>query len=565
AVDLSGVALYTDPAELFARERLDAVSITVPTHLHADVSVRALEAGAHVLCEKPMALSCAEGRRMLDAAASAGRHLQIGHCIRFWPEYVKAREIVTDGAYGRVISATFRRFSATARTRRGCWFGDASQSGGMLFDLHSHDTDFVQHLFGLPQSVCSHGDLESGGANHIVTAYRYAGGPLVTAEGGWAMTPSHGFQMVFTLVMEGAVVCFDSKKTPTLTVYPESGEPFSPPIAAGDGYEHQIRHFIGLIRGDRMPAVISPHNALTTLRLLEAERESMAEGQAIEIKEEIIGRKCQQETTVCGWPLSVCSWSLRCDPDGVARALSELDIRLVNLALKPVFAENGAEYLAAVRRLAWPLSAATIGFFHEDYTSLESIRTTGGIVPDAHWPRSREMVLRAIDLTVELGAPFLTLHAGFIEEEDGTAAQRVRDRLTLLADAAGEHGIGLLLETGQESAGSLRHLLETLRHPALGINFDPANMILYGKGNPVQAIGTLAPWIRHIHVKDALTARQPGQWGTEVPWGDGEVGQQDFLQALHKVGYRGALAIEREAGDDRQRDIGIAIKRLRRE
>ena len=195
-----------------------------------------------------------------------------------------------------------------------------------------------------------------------------------------------------------------------------------------------------------------------------------------------------QSEPVCGWPLSVCSWSLRCDPDGVARALSELDIRLVNLALKPAFAENGADYLAAVRRHAWTLSAATIGFFHEDYTSLESIRATGGIVPDAHWLRSREMVLRAIDLTVELGAPFLTLHAGFIEEEDGKTAQRVRDRLTLLADTAGEHGIGLLLETGQECADSLRHLLETLRHPALGVNFVVLGML-------AAAFGTLKGFI----------------------------------------------------------------------
>ena len=117
-----------DPAELFAHEQLDAVSITVPTYLHADVSVRALEAGVHVLCEKPMALSSAEGQRMVDAAARADRYLQIGHCIRFWPEYAKAKKIVADGTYGRVISAAFRRFSATAHTRRGHWFADTARA-----------------------------------------------------------------------------------------------------------------------------------------------------------------------------------------------------------------------------------------------------------------------------------------------------------------------------------------------------------------------------------------------------------------------------------------------------
>ena len=289
SVDLSDVAIYSDPTELFAHEQLDAVSITVPTYLHADVSVRALEAGVHVLCEKPMALSSAEGQRMVDAAAHADRYLQIGHCIRFWPEYAKAKEIVADGTYGRVISAAFRRFSATAHTRRGHWFADTARSGGMLFDLHSHDTDFVQHLFGLPESIISHGDLAAGDANHILTAYRYADGPLVTAEGGWAMTPSHGFQMAFTLVMEKAVICFDSKKSPAFMVYPVSEDPFSPPVEAGDGYEHQIRHFVNRIRGERVPSVISPHDALTTLRLLEAERESLTTRQAVEIKEEVIG------------------------------------------------------------------------------------------------------------------------------------------------------------------------------------------------------------------------------------------------------------------------------------
>jgi len=99
------------------------------------------------------------------------------------------------------------------------------------------------------------------------------------------MTPSHGFQMAFTLVMEKAVICFDSKKSPAFMVYPVSGEPFSPSVAAGDGYEHQIRYFVSRIRGERVPSVISPHNALMTLRLLEAERESLTTRQAIEIQE----------------------------------------------------------------------------------------------------------------------------------------------------------------------------------------------------------------------------------------------------------------------------------------
>lgn len=265
----------------------------------------------------------------------------------------------------------------------------------------------------------------------------------------------------------------------------------------------------------------------------------------------------------CGtWPLSVCSWSLRADLQGVSQALKQLGIGHVNLALKPVFLENGATYLNAIKQQPWHISATTIGFFHEDYSSLESIRATGGIVPDEHWDENRERVLRSIAITADFGVPYLTLHAGFIEEDDPMKVRRFRDRLVCLADAAGERGISLLMETGQETAPCLRNLLEKMDHPALGVNFDPANMILYGKGDPVEAVRVLGRWIRHVHIKDACATRVPGTWGTEVPWGQGQVGGEAFLRALKEIGYSGVLAIEREAGDDRLGDIRLAAEAL---
>jgi len=262
------------------------------------------------------------------------------------------------------------------------------------------------------------------------------------------------------------------------------------------------------------------------------------------------------ESPRCGnWPLAVCSWSLRTDLNGVAQAMRQLGFSRVNLALKPAFREDGDAYLEAVGAQPWTISAATIGFFHEDYSSLESIRATGGIVPDAYWDENREMVLRAIDITATLSVPFLTLHAGFIEDDDPVKARLFRDRVVRLADAAGERGIALLMETGQETANCLRDLLEELNHPALGINFDPANMILYGKGDPVEAVRMLGRWIRHVHIKDAIAAGIPGTWGTEVPWDQGQVGSASFLRALETIDYNGALAIERESGDNRLEDI----------
>lgn len=265
----------------------------------------------------------------------------------------------------------------------------------------------------------------------------------------------------------------------------------------------------------------------------------------------------------CGdWPVSVCSWSLRTDVPGVAAAMRQAGIEQVNLALKPAMREGGDEYLAAVRRQSWTISAATIGFAQEDYTSLESIRRTGGILPDDCWPENRRIVERAAQLAAELGTGLLTMHAGFLESDDPAQARRLRDRLVCLADEADRRGLRLLLETGQETAECLHGLLTELNHPALGVNFDPANMILYDKGDPVRAVRLLGPWIKHVHVKDALRTREPGAWGREVPWGEGEVGSEAFLRALQEVGFTGALAIEREAGDHRLDDIQLAAERL---
>ena len=263
-----------------------------------------------------------------------------------------------------------------------------------------------------------------------------------------------------------------------------------------------------------------------------------------------------------GWPVGVCSWSLRTDVAGVAAAMRKLGIDTVNLALKPALRQGGEAYLEAVQRQAWTISATTLGFPQEDYTSLETIRATGGILPDECWPANRESFVRAARITADLGVGYLTMHAGFLESDDPACVQRLRDRLVCLADAAGEHGLTLLMETGQETAECLRSLLEELSHPALGVNFDPANMILYDKGNPVEAVRVLGAWIKHVHVKDAVRTRRPGTWGAEVPWGDGQVGPEAFLGVLKEVGYAGVLSIEREAGDDRLGDIRLAAERL---
>jgi sugar phosphate isomerase/epimerase len=114
------------------------------------------------------------------------------------------------------------------------------------------------------------------------------------------------------------------------------------------------------------------------------------------------------------------------------------------------------------------------------------------------------------------------------------------------------------LETGQETAPALRQLLQQLNHPNLGVNFDPANMLLYDKGDPIAALRTLGPWIRQVHIKDARRPKVPDSWGEEVVVGTGEVDWPAFFTTLQQVGFKGDLCIEREAGTERVADIAAA-------
>lgn len=265
----------------------------------------------------------------------------------------------------------------------------------------------------------------------------------------------------------------------------------------------------------------------------------------------------------CGnWPVGVCSWSLQADITEVAEAMSRLRIGHVHLAVRPALEENGRDYLEAVLERGWVISCTMIDFPQEDYSTLESIRITGGIGPDEYWDENRKLFLGAAEVTGELGVKYLSMHAGFLDQGQTEYAGKFCDRLRYLADVAGQNEIMLLMETGQESTAELRDFLEKLNHPAVGVNFDPANMILYNKGIPVEAVRVLGPWIRHVHIKDAIRTTQPGTWGVEARWGQGEVGADAFLKALKEIGFDGVLAIEREAGDDRFGDIKVAVERL---
>ncbi len=279
-LDFTGIGLYTDFDKMLAEANLDAISITLPTHLHKDHTVKALGAGLNVLCEKPMALTVEDGRAMQAAAEKSGRLLQIGHCIRFWPEYAKTKELIDSGQYGRVRAAMFQRLSLTPTWAWDGWLMDPARSGSAAMDLHIHDSDFVQYVFGMPKAVFSRtASGPSNDADHIVTQYVYDEDCVVTAEGGWAMSPTFGFEMSFNIVLEKATIVYDCTRSPAFKVCPVEGDAFTPEVASGDGYANEIAHFVKAVRGETVPPIITPEQSVDSVRLVLAEKQSAASGE----------------------------------------------------------------------------------------------------------------------------------------------------------------------------------------------------------------------------------------------------------------------------------------------
>ena len=265
--------------------------------------------------------------------------------------------------------------------------------------------------------------------------------------------------------------------------------------------------------------------------------------------------------------LAACSWSLRtASPDELADALDRCGLRAVQLALVPCV-EDAAAWGGAVERLrARGIETvsgmlATVG---EDYSTLETIARTGGVRPDATWPATRALAERVAAFAGAHGVGLVTFHAGFIPHERGSTERRAMvARLREVADLFAARGVRVAFETGQEAADTLLGALEEIAHPNVGVNFDPANMILYGMGDPVAALRALAPHVRQVHVKDAVPTAVPGTWGREVVAGTGAVDWKAFLAEVRRLPRAVDLVIEREAGPTREADIRAAAALVR--
>lgn len=286
-VDLRGLKLYSKPEDLFADTDVDVVDITLPTYLHARYTIAALKAGKHVICEKPMALTLADCDKMMAAAKEARRMLAIAHSLRFSPAWAVLKQIIDSKKYGQVRAARFYRMSMTPTWSWDNWLLDARRSGGAIVDLHIHDVDYINYLFGMPKAVCSRGVVGGPpprGIDSVSTQYIVKSGAQVVAEAHWMAAPGFGFTHGFHVVLDNATIEHDSKSNTPLTVYEKSGKIYKPKCPKEDSYVSELRYFIDCIASGKQPSVVTAQDGRNALAVALAELRSVKTGRPVAIR-----------------------------------------------------------------------------------------------------------------------------------------------------------------------------------------------------------------------------------------------------------------------------------------
>lgn len=266
---------YTDLEEMLSKEEFDFADICVPSYLHREISVKLLERGYNVLCEKPMALRSEDCDAMLEAEKRSGKHFMIAQCLRFFPEYEFLKTCIDDGRYGKVLAAFFNRNSAQPLWGFENWYTDYDRCGGAVMDIHIHDIDMARYLFGEPEFVsCRASDCTT--KYDIVQTTLYYGNTPVSANGCWTAGRIK-FAASFKVDFEKATIIFEGGKVTVYTDDP-NGEPIVPELVGYDGYTGEISYFCDIVEGkitnDKNPA----SSAANTVRLIETMKRSVDMG-----------------------------------------------------------------------------------------------------------------------------------------------------------------------------------------------------------------------------------------------------------------------------------------------
>lgn len=284
-LDLNDVTIYSAAEDLIQDASVDVVDVCLPTFLHKQYVIQALQHGKHVICEKPLALNSADAQEMIQAARTNRRSLFVAQVIRFWPEYCYLYEMVHQKKYGQLLYLNMYRRTAEAAWTWEDWNKDPLKSGGII-DIRIHELDFVHFLLGMPDTIYASA-LQS--RNIIRSQYRYPNGTIVSLEHNRILPPVINFEDGFEAVFEGALLRYCGQNSPKLCLYlkSEGSQPECPQLS-GDAYLEELRYFIQCIEKDESCLEsASPEGAMRALQLWEYELKSVAEGGAIELKQPV--------------------------------------------------------------------------------------------------------------------------------------------------------------------------------------------------------------------------------------------------------------------------------------
>jgi sugar phosphate isomerase/epimerase len=266
--------------------------------------------------------------------------------------------------------------------------------------------------------------------------------------------------------------------------------------------------------------------------------------------------------------IGVMFWAGR-DPVETIRELKALGARCGQIGIAGDFPLAGAaaKWKAALEAENFPVVTAFCAYNGESYADIPTVQRTVGFIPPKTRAEREQRTYAVSDFAREVGITSIATHIGFVpEDESHPDYVAVRDLVRRICDHAAKNKQTFALETGQEAADTLLRFFLDVNRPSLGINFDPANMILYGTGDPIEALRTLAAHVISVHAKDGDWPPKgvPGALGEEKPLGQGAVGMERFVRKLKSIGFKGPMNIEREVSDQKQRlaDIGMGAKLL---
>ena len=275
-----GATIYTD-LESFL-DAVDIVDICAPTHLHAHFALAAAAAGKPTICEKPLALTSDEGRTVLEAFESKGLLLQVGHVLRFSPEYDAARRAVASGDIGDIAVLRLSRLSFAPKRGRDSWFNDDAKSGGIIFDLMIHDLDYARWVAGDVVSVFAKSAV--GGQGHAIAVLQHTDGAISHIEASWS-NPPPVFRTIGEIAGSEGVLTFSSEASTPLVarLHVENNDASTGSgnhLLAANPFELELQHFLDLLDGGVRP-VLTAYDALEAVRLAEATHKSASIGRPV--------------------------------------------------------------------------------------------------------------------------------------------------------------------------------------------------------------------------------------------------------------------------------------------